>query len=146
MTKLLLLATVFIFNTITPKWVNNLADAKAQAKKEHKMLLLNFSGSDWCIPCMRMHQEIFDSETFAGFASQNLVCVNADFPRKKKNQLAKEQQQQNENLAEQYNNKGSFPYTVLLNEDGKVIAAWDGFYKEGPAKFIQELKTAIGTK
>ncbi len=142
MTKLILVAAAFLLNTVTPKWVNNFADAKAQAKKEHKMVLLNFSGSDWCIPCMRMHQEVFDNEAFVNFANENLVCINADFPRKKKNLPAKEQQQQNDALAEQYNSKGAFPYTVLLNEDGKVITAWDGFYKDGPEKFIQEIKNA----
>ncbi|MFN8250740.1 MAG: thioredoxin family protein [Ferruginibacter sp.] len=139
MTKLLLAAALFL-NTLTPGWEHNLSAAKEQAKKEHKLILLNFSGSDWCIPCMRMHQEIFNTEVFTNYAGENLVCVNADFPRRKKNQLSKEQQQQNDALAEQYNNKGAFPYTVLLNEDGKVLAAWDGFYKDSAAKFIQEIK------
>lgn len=141
MTKLLL-ATVLFFNSVTPRWVNNLTEAKSQAQKEHKLILLNFSGSDWCIPCMRMHQEVFDTEDFIAYANENLVCVNADFPRKKKNQLSKEQQQLNDALAERYNNKGAFPYTVLLNENGNVITSWDGFYTDGTAKFIQEIKNA----
>ncbi len=134
MTKLLLAAALF-FNALTPNWVNNFSTAKEQAKKEHKLILLNFSGSDWCIPCMRMHQEVFNTDAFVNYANENLVCINADFPRKKKNQLGKEQQEQNDALAERYNSKGAFPYTVLLNEDGKQLAAWDGFYKDGTEKF-----------
>ena len=141
MTKLLLAAALF-FSAVTPGWVSNLDDAKTKAKKEHKLVLLNFSGSDWCIPCMRMHQEIFNTAAFVDYAAANLVCVNADFPRRKKNQLSKEQQQLNDALAERYNKTGAFPYTVLMDADGKVLSAWDGFYKDGTEKFIQEIKNA----
>lgn len=141
MIKLLLAASLFL-HAPAPAWEHNVTAAKAQAKKEHKLILLNFSGSDWCIPCMRMHQEIFNTEIFTNYAATNLVCVNADFPRRKKNQLEKEQQQQNDALAEQYNSKGIFPYTILLNEEGKVLVAWDGFYKDGAGSFIQEIQKA----
>jgi len=66
-----------------PGWINNLEDAKKLAKKEQKLILLNFSGSDWCIPCMRLKKEVFDSEAFTKYAANHLVLVNADFPGKK---------------------------------------------------------------
>ena len=90
-------------------------EAKMLAQKEHKHILLNFSGSDWCGPCIRLHKEIFDSEAFQQFAETNLVLVNADFPRLKKNQLSASQQKINDAIADQYNSKGIFPFTVLLN-------------------------------
>src|SRR6478609_4759445 len=102
-------------------WQTDFEKAKAQAKSENKVMLLNFSGSDWCGPCIRLKKDIFDSETFIKYADENLVLVNADFPRLKKNILSKQQQKQNESLADTYNSSGAFPLTLLLNADGRIL-------------------------
>ena len=68
------------------------------------------------------------------------MLVNADFPRLKKNKLAKELQKQNEKLAEKYNNKGTFPLTLLLDENGKVLQSWDSYPKTTPEQFVAQLK------
>jgi thioredoxin-related protein len=124
-------------------WHYSLDEAKQLAKKEHRHILLNFSGSDWCGPCIRMHREIFESETFKKVSDSDLVMLNADFPRMKKNQLSPKQQEMNNALADKYNSKGSFPLTVLLDADGKVLKEWDGFPKTKTEIFIEELRTAI---
>jgi thioredoxin-related protein len=121
-------------------WETNFEKAKVTATKEHKYILLNFSGSDWCGPCIRMHKEIFDNDAFQQFASQKLVMMNADFPRQKKNQLAKDLQKQNDQLADRYNSKGSFPMTALLDANGNVLRSWEGLPKESPDEFLNELK------
>jgi thioredoxin-related protein len=59
----------------------NLDEAKQVAAKEHKYILLNFSGSDWCGPCIRMHKEMFDDSMFQQFASETWVMVNLIFPQ-----------------------------------------------------------------
>ena len=135
----LLLALVFVFTTSGTTWLTDLGKAKEQAKKEHKFILLNFSGSDWCIPCIKLHDEVFNSEGFTAYANENLVLVNADFPRKSKNKLSKDQQKINDALADRYNPQGSFPYTLLLDEDGNKLKVWDGFYKDGVEHFIHEI-------
>jgi len=135
----LLLLTIML-SSFT-EWGNDFDKAKEQAKKEHKLILLNFSGSDWCGPCIRMKKEIFSLEQFQAFADQKLVLVNADFPRSKKNQLPKASQENNDHLAELYNSKGSFPFTVLLNAEGKVLKSWEGYPDKGPDNFIDQLKT-----
>lgn len=124
-------------------WHNNMDEVKQLAKKEHKHILLNFSGSDWCGPCIKLHKELFASAPFQNFAEKNLVMINADFPRMKKNQLSKEQQKINDALADQYNSKGSFPFTALLNENGKVIKSWEGTPKGTQEEFVEELQFAI---
>lgn len=121
-------------------WETNFEKAKTTATKEHKYILLNFSGSDWCGPCIRMHKEIFDNEAFQQFATQKLVMMNADFPRQKKNQLSKDLQKQNDQLADKYNSKGSFPMTALLDANGNVLRSWDGLPKESADQFLNELK------
>ena len=120
-------------------------EAKQIAQKEHKYILLNFSGSDWCGPCIRMHDEIFSNTTFKQMADTELVLVNADFPRKKKNQLSAQQQEINNKMADQYNPQGKFPYTLLLDANGKVLKDWDGLPNESPETFTIEVKNGIYT-
>ena len=141
--KFLLTGISFLLFSFTIHWENDFAKAKQTAATEHKYILLNFSGSDWCGPCIRLHKEIFGSEVFTSYADEHLVLVNADFPRQKKNQLSKEQQKQNDQLAERYNAAGNFPYTVLLTADGAIVKVWDGFQKQGPDAFTDEIKEAI---
>ena len=142
MRKLLCAIAVIALCSFT-NWHYNLDEAEQLAAKENKFVLLNFSGSDWCGPCIRMHKEIFDDPTFQQFATANLVMVNADFPRDKKNQLSKEQQALNDKMADKYNSQGAFPYTVLLDANGKVLKDWSGFPKEDVGSFIEEVKEAI---
>jgi thioredoxin-related protein len=141
--KSLLLALLFTINLGSSNWLTDFEAAKKIAQEKHQLILLNFSGSDWCGPCIRLHKEIFDSEAFQALAEKQLVLLNADFPRLKKNQLPKEQQAQNDKLADAYNKTGSFPSTVLLDETGKVLKVWEGFPKGGAAAFIDDINAAI---
>jgi len=135
-----LLATFFFSAS---NWQTDFETARAQAKSENKFILLNFSGSDWCGPCIRLHKEIFDNETFTQYADENLVLVNADFPRMKKNMLSKEQQKKNEALADIYNSDGAFPLTLLLNPDSRVIKKWEGLPPLTAAEFTNDVKAAV---
>ena len=124
-------------------WLTDFQKAKEEAAQEHKYMLLSFSGSDWCVPCIHMHKAIFESEAFEDYAGKSLVLVNADFPRLKKNQLSREQTKQNEALADQYNSAGTFPLTLLLDANGKVVKRWEGFPEETPEEFVGEINNAI---
>ena len=124
-------------------WHHNLDEAKQLAQRDHRFILLNFSGSDWCGPCIRMHKEIFDEEVFRRFSDSTLILVNADFPRMKKNQLSKEQQKINDQIADKYNPQGKFPYTLLLNAEGKVLKDWDGYSGTKPEAFCAEVQSII---
>lgn len=123
-------------------WLTNFDVATKEATTSHKLILLNFSGSDWCGPCIRLRKEILESEQFEKYASENLILVRADFPRQKKNRLPAEQVKLNEALAEKYNTEGKFPYTLLIDEHGKILKSWDGFPNETPEKFVQEIETS----
>lgn len=124
-------------------WYHNLDEAKTVAHKENRHILLNFSGSDWCGPCIRMHREIFETQAFENMADSSLVMVNADFPRMKKDRLPAAQQKLNDAMADRYDSQGKFPYTVLLTADGKLLKAWDGFPGDTPDAFAREVRTAI---
>jgi thioredoxin-related protein len=136
--KLLAIYTVMLLtNSVT--WLGNFDSAKTQATQEHKLILINFSGSDWCGPCIRLRKEILESATFEGYAADHLVLVRADFPRLKKDQLTKEQVKLNEALADKYNADGKFPFTLLVDENGKILKQWDGFPGETPEQFVKQI-------
>ena len=139
--KLLLIAALFLF-TSSVEWSGNFSDAKQQAVASHKMILVNFSGSDWCGPCIRLRKEILESETFESYAKENLILVRADFPRGKKNELPADQVKRNSALADQYNPDGNFPFTLLLDENGKLVKSWNGYPNEAPDAFVQQIKDA----
>lgn len=125
------------------EWHYDLQEAQSIARAQHRLILLNFSGSDWCGPCIRMHKEIFDNADFHELANSTLVLLNADFPRLRKNQLPAKQQQANETMADRYNPNGKFPFTILLTADGKPLVSWDGFPDGGEAAFIQRLQIVV---
>ena len=116
-----LLFLLFLRLLLPPVWHYNLEEAKQIAKTKNKHILLTFSGSDWCGPCIRMHKEIFESPVFVQMADTQLVLVQADFPRMKKNKLSAAQQDLNNAAADRYNSQGKFPYTLLLDANGKVL-------------------------
>lgn len=122
-------------------WMGDFDVAKTKAVSEHKLILVNFSGSDWCGPCIRLRKEILESDAFTNYAADKLVLVRADFPRQKKNQLSKEQVKLNEALADKYDADGKFPYTLLIDENGKVLRSWDGFPDETPEQFIAQINS-----
>ena len=86
-------------------------------------------------------KEILESGAFTNYAADKLVLVRADFPRQKKNQLSKEQVKLNEALADKYNADGKFPFTLLIDENGKVLRSWDGFPDETPDQFIAQINS-----
>ena len=133
----------FALGPFLNQWHTDFQEAQQIAQKENRFILLSFSGSDWCGPCIRLHKEVFDSQPFEDFATVHLVLVNADFPRQKKNRLPKTLEQQNNQLADKYNPTGIFPLTVLLTADGKALKAWEGYPKQGAESLINEINLAI---
>lgn len=126
--KLLSILFFLVLSFISPvEWTTDFAKAKTEANTQHKYILLNFSGSDWCGPCIKLKKEVLDSPEFLKYSESKLVLVRADFPRNKKNRLSPELTKSNEALAEKYNNQGKFPYTVLINADGKIVKSWEGY-------------------
>jgi thioredoxin-related protein len=143
--KIMLFAFIMAFLSFNTIWHHDLTEAQTIAQKEHKYILLNFSGSDWCGPCIRIKKEIFESDEFKKMADTELVLVNADFPRNKKNQLTPEQQNINDKTADKYNPLGKFPLTLLLNEKGAVLGSWEGLPNESPEVFVEDIHNDIYT-
>jgi thioredoxin-related protein len=116
-------------------WTEDYASAVAQAKKEHKMLLLDFTGSDWCIWCQRTDKEVFDTQKFKDFADQKLVLVRLDFPRS--HEQADATKAQNGKLQEKFGVEG-FPTLVVLDANEKVVFSQLGYKDGGPDALIAQ--------
>ena len=117
-------------------WTTDLAKAQAQAKKDNKLVLLDFTGSDWCPWCIKFEKEVLNTPEFVEYTKANLVPVLLDFPRTKAQTDALKQA--NKVLKEKYKVEG-FPTYVLLNAGGKEIGRQTGYEKGGPKAFIAKI-------
>ena len=106
------------------KWTDNYAAAVAQAKKDGKMLLLDFTGSDWCGYCIKLHEEVFSKPEFATWANAKFVCVELDYPAHKK--LADDVKKQNDDMKTKYAIRG-YPTIIILSSDEKELTRSVGF-------------------
>ena len=141
--RFLLISLLSFITLPSITWQTDIVKAEQSAREEHKFIILNFSGSDWCGPCIRLHKEIFNSEIFTNYANEHLVLLNADFPRSKKNQLSTEQQKKNDEMADVYNKNGVFPLTLLLDSKGKVLKKWEGFPNASAGEFTNEINAIL---
>ncbi|CAM3519762.1 thioredoxin family protein [Flavobacterium gelidilacus] len=121
-------------------WKTSFDDAKTEAAKDAKNIILVFSGSDWCAPCIKLDRSIWQSDAFKNASSENWILLKADFPKKKANALSEEQTKINQELAEIYNPEGSFPKVVILNNEGKVLGIM-GYEKITAEEYIVKLKS-----
>jgi thioredoxin-related protein len=118
-------------------WSTDLSKAQAQAKSDKKLVLLDFTGSDWCPWCIKFDNETLDTDKFAQYAKTHLELVLADFPNKKPQSDALKAA--NAALKDKYKIDG-FPTYVLLNADGKEIGRQVGYAPGGPEAFIAKLE------
>jgi thioredoxin-related protein len=118
-------------------WAANLPKALERAKTKDKIVLLDFTGSDWCVWCIRFDDDILSKPEFTTYAKTNLIMVLVDFPNAKKqsNDLKK----RNAELQTKFKVNG-FPTYVVLNSDGKEIGRQVGYLSGGPLAFIAKLE------
>mgnify|MGYP000439085428 CR=1 FL=1 len=120
-------------------WTSTWEQALQKANVEEKKIVLVFSGSDWCIPCIKLEKEVWMNEAFIAYAEETLILYRADFPKRKKNKLASLLQEQNESLAEVYNPKGYFPWVIVLSPSQKKIGSF--VYERLPVStYIEKIK------
>ena len=121
-------------------WGTDLPKALAQAKTDKKMVLLNFTGSDWCGWCIKFDKDTLSTEKFATFAKAHLELVTLDFPNSKPQSA--ELKAANAALQKKYNVEG-FPTFVLLDATGKEVWRQVGYLAGGPETFIAKLEKAV---
>ena len=117
-------------------WLTDYKKAQEQAKTDKKLLLLDFTGSDWCGWCIRLKKEVFSQPEFKDYASKNLVLMEVDFPRGKAQPGSL--RDQNEQLAGRFGIQG-FPTIIVLDAEGKKVGEL-GYTPGGPSAFIAEIE------
>lgn len=141
MKKALIILLTLISSIVSAQdWKTNLAEAKEEATAKSKNIVLVFSGSDWCAPCIKLDRTVWQSEEFKTEAPENWVFLKADFPKKKANALPEAQTKANQELAEIYNPEGSFPKVIVMNNEGKVLGIM-GYEKIDAKEYITKLKS-----
>ncbi|MFA7057865.1 MAG: thioredoxin family protein [Candidatus Cloacimonadales bacterium] len=128
---------------IKVKWIEDYDLALRTAAKENKVVLINFTGSDWCGWCKKLVSEVFSQPEFATYAEKNLVLLMLDFPTTFK-QLPVETQQERQKLQEKYKVKG-YP-TILLTDSLGAVIAQTGYQDGGAIKYVEHLKGLIAKK
>jgi len=121
------------------QWFENMEEAKIYATEHQANILMVFSGSDWCKPCIQFKKDILEAEDFKTWGASKLVILYLDFPARKKNKLSPDQTAHNENLAEQYNKSGTFPNVFLMDEEANVLAN-PAFKGQDVTDFIAKLE------
>ena len=122
------------------QWLTNFDEAKQVAAEKDQIIILVFQGSDWCAPCIKLDKAVWSTGEFQQYAENHFVMLQADFPRKKANQLPKQQQQHNARMAEVYNKQGHFPLVVILDKNGTVLGT-TGYKKLSVEQYIAHLES-----
>jgi protein disulfide-isomerase len=114
-------------------WSTDYQASIAQAAASKKAILLEFTGSDWCPPCMKQNKDVFEQAAFEDYAKDKLVLVKLDFPRREEQDPAIKER--NQKLSTQYGVEG-FPTIILLSPEGKELARQVGYGGGGVTGFI----------
>lgn len=127
-----------VSKSVPKGWMEDFEAARRQAAKEGKLILMDFSGSDWCGWCKKMDAEVFSQDRFVKEASKKYVLVMIDSPNDR-SILSELALAQNQNLKVRYAVRG-FPSVVIVNPDGEVVARHSGYRKGGPNGYMKYLK------
>ena len=128
------------FGSALEGWSTDLDKALEKAKTENKALLVEFTGSDWCPPCIAMRKNVFSKKEFVDAASKNFILVELDFPKGDK-----ELKEKNQPFAEKYKIEG-FPTVILLNSEGKEFNRFFASQYPSTDEFLKHLGEALENK
>jgi thioredoxin-related protein len=124
-------------------WIENYAVAKAKAAAQKKDLLINFTGSDWCIWCVRLEKGVFSKAFFKTHAPEDFVFAKIDFPHEKKQ--SKELVAQNKGLQSEFSTKygkafqfRGFPTVYVADATGKPYGI-TGYKDMTPKQYVEHL-------
>jgi len=118
-------------------WTEDYAAALAQARQEHRQLLLDFTGSDWCVWCHKIDAEVFSRPEFAAYARQHFILVKLDFPKSRP--LPDAVKQQNARLKARFKVRG-YPTIIVLDADETMRFEQEGYVPGGPRAFIAAIE------
>ncbi|PHR69019.1 MAG: thioredoxin [Lutibacter sp.] len=124
------------------KWQEDYDKAVKKAKKQNKLILLYFTGSDWCGPCKDLNVDFFETKRFSKIADENFIVYKADFPHNL-DLLTQKQRKKNYYLSRMYD-VGSYPTIVIIDKNGNEIARRKSYsMMRDPSYHFKLLKRAL---
>ncbi|MBT8043417.1 MAG: DUF953 domain-containing protein [Verrucomicrobiae bacterium] len=139
-TTTLAMITLTSIATAASGWMTNVDEALAKGKKENKPVMVEFTGSDWCPPCIMMHKKVFSKKAFTDAASKKFILVKIDIPRKDKELYAK-----NQKVLKKYRVSG-VPTVILFDADGKEFSRFSASQFPSVESFLANLDSALEKK
>ncbi|WP_346818168.1 thioredoxin family protein [Mesonia mobilis] len=130
------------FCSFAQDWKLDFKEAQKNSAEKDLPIILVFQGSDWCAPCIKLDRNVWSTTEFKNYAENHFVMLQADFPKRSKNALPKDQQAKNDQLAEKYNPNGYFPFVVILDKTGKVLGQ-TGYKNMSPKEYIDHLNSFL---
>jgi thioredoxin-related protein len=137
---LLLILTFITISAQSQNWITDFEKAKSKSLETGNNIVMVFSGSDWCAPCIKLDNQIWETTEFKEYAKENFILLRVDFPKRKKNALPKLQEEHNKKLAETYNKQGMFPMVIVLDGKGNVKGK-TGYKNISPKEYIKLLES-----
>ena len=121
-------------------WGHDVSAALSKAKKNGTLVLMDFTGSDWCPPCMALHDFVLTQSEFIDFAEKNLELVELDFPQSKS--IDEKLAEANDKLAKKYNVEG-FPTIIVMDSAGRILHRDVGYSGKNAKAYTANLKKVL---
>ena len=120
-------------------WSTSYSEGLAIAKKTGKPMLVDFTGKDWCGPCMELKKNVFDTDTFKRWADKNVVLIELDFPPQNSTRQTPEE---NIQFARQYRIQG-YPTVLFISPDEQVLGRTGYGQREDAVSWIKRVKQFV---
>ena len=133
-----MISTLFVSTALAEEgWLVDFEKAKAQAAKEGKPILMEFTGSDWCPPCKALHKNVLVKDIFKEEMPKHYILLKLDNPRDKSKQTDAEQAQYKE-LAREYKVTG-VPSVFLADADGNPFFKSSGYSGKSADEWVEQM-------
>lgn len=117
-------------------WLTDVSQAIEKSKESGKPIFAFFTGKEWCSWCKKLERQILSKEGFKNYAKDNLVLLELDFPRGRRNLPQKQIE-----LARKFNIKG-YPTVILMDSFTNKIAT-TGYEAMSPEQYIDHVKALL---
>jgi len=120
-------------------WLTDWNEAMKMAQSLARPVLVDFTGSDWCIWCQKLEEEVFSKDEFIKYAKGNFILLKVDFPREI--EQSDELKAFNQQKLKEYKVEG-FPTVVIINDRGEEFAR-TGYRPGGAEKYLKHLEELL---
>ncbi len=105
------------------EWSTDLEAAKQQAARENKLVLIEFTGTDWCTYCVLLHKNVLSTPAFEAFMKPLFVPVQIDVPIRR--DFDQKLLARNKALCKQLRVPG-YPTLMVMTPEGRVVGGFSG--------------------